>query len=115
MAKAKKPQRTKHDPQRTCIACHRVSGKREMVRIVRTRDSGIQIDPGGKLAGRGAYICLRKSCWHRALDRSLIKRALKVPPTEGEMALLQGFAGRLSDDTKPIPEVPQQPTTAGEE
>ena len=44
-------------PQRTCVACRAVKDKRELTRIVREPDGKVAIDPRGKLAGRGAYIC----------------------------------------------------------
>jgi predicted RNA-binding protein YlxR (DUF448 family) len=55
MARQPQPTRPKHVPQRTCIACRRVAGKRSFVRVVRTAQ-GVEIDPTGKRAGRGAYL-----------------------------------------------------------
>ena len=37
--------RRKHVPLRTCIACRQNRGKRELVRVVRTPDAGVKIDP----------------------------------------------------------------------
>lgn len=52
------------------------------MRIVRTTDGQIEVDPKGKRPGRGAYLCLRKSCWETALRRRSLDYALKiaVPP-----------------------------------
>ncbi|HUW09157.1 MAG TPA: YlxR family protein, partial [Anaerolineae bacterium] len=49
--------RRKRIPQRTCVACRQVQGKRALVRIVRLAGGDVQVDPTGKLAGRGAYLC----------------------------------------------------------
>lgn len=51
-------------------------GKREMVRVVRTPEGGIELDLTGKKNGRGAYLCgkldgLNKAKKSRALDRAL--------------------------------------------
>jgi predicted RNA-binding protein YlxR (DUF448 family) len=66
-------------PIRTCVACRTERGKRELVRIVRTPDGNVVIDPTGRLAGRGAYLCADGACWGTALKRSAIERALGVP------------------------------------
>ena len=47
-----------HEPQRRCVVCGRAGAKRGMVRLVRTGEGRVQVDPTGKRSGRGAYICL---------------------------------------------------------
>ena len=47
-----------HEPQRRCVICGRAGAKRGMVRLVRTGEGRVQVDPTGKRSGRGAYICL---------------------------------------------------------
>ncbi|HEY40981.1 MAG TPA: YlxR family protein [Dehalococcoidia bacterium] len=73
--------RTKHMPQRTCLACRQVKPKRELVRLVRVADGGIEIDPGGKKAGRGAYLCGRPECWEIGLKGGRLEHALKTKLT----------------------------------
>ncbi|HUF00496.1 MAG TPA: YlxR family protein [Anaerolineales bacterium] len=91
---SKKPvQRVKHVPQRTCVGCREVLPKRKMVRIVRTMD-GVQIDPTGKLPGRGAYLHDRRECWDRGLKGPL-GHALKIPLTQDDRARLEGFMNTL--------------------
>ena len=58
-----KPRRV---PQRMCVVCREVQGKRALIRIVRTPTEGVLADPTGKRAGRGAYLCQRPSSWERA-------------------------------------------------
>ena len=53
---------SKHVPQRTCIACRQVAGKRALIRLVRT-EHGVVVDPTGKQAGRGAYLHPERACW----------------------------------------------------
>ena len=78
MAKQPKGPRPKHVPQRTCVACRRTDAKRGLVRIVRLPDARVAIDPTGKKAGRGAYICADRACWETALKRHALPRALKI-------------------------------------
>ncbi len=64
-------------PQRTCLACRTVKTKRELLRVVLTPEGGIEIDCGGKKAGRGAYLCRSQRCWEKGLDRGRLEHALR--------------------------------------
>ena len=64
-----------NNPQRTCIACKSIKGKRELIRIVRNKEGIIELDMTGRKNGRGAYICKDVKCFEnlkksRGLDRS---------------------------------------------
>ncbi len=83
--------RRKHVPQRTCIACGQVLSKRELVRVVRTPDGHVKVDPSGKHPGRGAYLCRQASCWEHALSRGHLERALKIKPSMEDQAELVGY------------------------
>lgn len=90
----KKPtQRVKHIPQRTCVGCREVLPKRQMLRLVRTTN-GIQVDPGGKLAGRGAYLHDKRECWVRAIKGALA-HALKTELTAEDRVFLEEFMNSL--------------------
>jgi predicted RNA-binding protein YlxR (DUF448 family) len=69
-----------------------------MVRIVRTAD-GVQIDPTGKLAGRGAYLHDRRECWERGLKGAL-SHALKTSLTQDDRARLEEFMNTLPADAE---------------
>jgi uncharacterized protein len=78
-AKASRRQRRpKHIPQRMCVACREKEAKRQFVRIVRTPEHRVEIDPTGKKNGRGAYLCTRRSCWDKAVTGNVLERALNV-------------------------------------
>jgi hypothetical protein len=64
---------------------------------VRTPQQGVQIDPTGKLAGRGAYLCQARACWQKAFKSSALNRALKTTLTSDELAALQAFADGLPE------------------
>lgn len=81
--------RQKHKPQRSCIACREIKDKRELIRVVRTPDGEVIIDPTGKAKGRGAYLCRNSTCWHKGLEPGRIARALKVNPPVEELAKLK--------------------------
>ena len=84
---AKKGPRPKYVPQRTCVGCREVLAKRGLIRIVRT-DGGVQLDKTGKLAGRGAYLHDKRSCWEKAIQRGSLARNLKIELTETDQANL---------------------------
>lgn len=92
----KKTVRKKHVPQRTCVGCREVLPKRSLIRIVRSSD-GVQVDPTGKLAGRGAYLHDRRSCWERALKGPLA-HALKMELTDKDREDLLAFMMTLSEE-----------------
>lgn len=85
----------KHVPQRTCVGCRTVLPKRALIRLVR-RPEGVQIDPTGKLAGRGAYLHASRSCWEKSLKGSLAS-ALKVDLTPDDLQRLQRFMLTLDE------------------
>lgn len=77
MAKQSGP-RPRRVPQRTCIACRSTEAKRGLVRVVRTPDGRVVLDPTGKANGRGAYVHESRACWDEALKKDRLGRALKV-------------------------------------
>lgn len=85
----------RHVPQRMCVVCREVQGKRALIRIVRTPADGVLVDATGKRAGRGAYLCQRRSCWQRALSSNALNRALRTTLTETELAALATYAATL--------------------
>src|SRR5437868_4512532 len=109
MAPPARGSRPRHVPQRTCVACRQTSAKRQLVRIVRTPDGRITVDPTGKLSGRGAYVCDSPTCWQAAVkQRGTLARALKVEtiPEEDLLQTLQQYAQRLSGTVEPVASSP---------
>ena len=79
---------TRRAPTRTCVACRTERPKRELVRIVRTPAGALELDPSGRLAGRGAYLCADGACWSSALKKHALERALGAPlPPELQVRL----------------------------
>ncbi|MBN2548345.1 MAG: YlxR family protein [Anaerolineales bacterium] len=83
-------------PQRTCVGCREVLPKRSLIRIVRLPE-GVRIDPTGKMAGRGAYLHDRRSCWERGLKGALA-HALKTELTAADRAELESIMASLPED-----------------
>lgn len=51
--------------------------KKQLVRVVRTPDDVIELDPTGKKSGRGAYICPGLECLAKALKGKRLDKALQ--------------------------------------
>ena len=63
-------------PMRTCVVSGEKCEKRELLRIVKTKEGEILVDETGKKNGRGAYIkkdleILEKAKQKKALERKL--------------------------------------------
>lgn len=67
----------KKKPIRTCLGCGEPKEKRSLVRIVRTPEGKILVDPTGKKSGRGAYICPNKECLEKARKKRCLERSLE--------------------------------------
>jgi hypothetical protein len=64
------------------------------VRVVRTPDARVILDPTGRLAGRGAYLCNNAACFDAATRKRALEHALGVPvPAELAAMLATGPDG----------------------
>ena len=57
--------------QRMCMGCNTKKDKKELIRIVASKDGNITIDKTGKLSGRGAYICDSIECLEKVLEKNI--------------------------------------------
>ncbi len=85
----------RRQPVRTCVACRQSDSKRELVRLVRTPLGRVEVDPTGKKAGRGAYLCRRAECWKLGLEKHALERALKTSIGPEDLQALYAYAATL--------------------
>lgn len=69
--------KTRKVPLRKSLVTGDVIDKRELLRIVKTKDGDISIDPTGKAPGRGAYIALTNDQAQEAKKKRVFDRAFK--------------------------------------
>lgn len=81
--------RTRKPPLRSCIGCGRTADKRELVRVVRTSEGDVVVDPSGKANGRGAYLCRKQDCFDAAARRRRFDSALRVGLKEDDLDRLR--------------------------
>ncbi len=69
-------QQKRKTPLRMCMGCGEMKPKGELVRIVRSPEGEVSLDPGGKKPGRGAYLCPSADCLKAARRKKRIEHAL---------------------------------------
>jgi len=75
---AKKQQKQRKVPQRLCLGCQESHPKKELLRIVRSKEGEFSVDPTGKKPGHGAYICRKRSCFEAARKNHGLERAFQT-------------------------------------
>ena len=65
-------------PMRMCVGCREMKPKKELLRVVRTAEGEIAVDRmGGKMSGRGAYLCPQEACLKKAKKSKALEHALE--------------------------------------
>ena len=64
-------------PMRMCTGCGEHFPKKELVRVVRSKEGYISVDLTGKKSGRGAYVCKSVECLKKARKTKRFERAFE--------------------------------------
>lgn len=86
--------KTKHVPLRMCTGCGEMKPKKELVRIVHTKEGEIKVDLTGKLSGRGAYLCHSKACLSKAIKAKRLEKAFSTQIPEDVYKSLEDEFGK---------------------
>ena len=65
-------------PMRTCVVTHTKADKRDLLRIVRTKEGNVLVDLKGKVNGRGAYVKKDKNVIAKAKKSKALDKKLEV-------------------------------------
>ncbi|MCA0148596.1 MULTISPECIES: RNase P modulator RnpM [Rossellomorea] len=65
-------------PLRKCVATGEMKPKKEMIRIVRSKEGEVSIDPTGKKSGRGAYLSKDKDVILLAKKKNTLANQLQA-------------------------------------
>ena len=80
-------------PMRKCVATMESLPKKELIRIVRTPEGGVEIDESGKKNGRGAYLKRSLEALELAKKKKALARSLECEiPEEIFETLKQMFS-----------------------
>ncbi|MGG5323225.1 hypothetical protein IGJ83_001809 [Enterococcus pernyi] len=69
-------------PLRKSVVSGEMKPKKEMIRVTRSKEGGVSIDPTGKMPGRGAYVSLEPEEVQQAWDKHLLDRVLEAKLTD---------------------------------
>jgi len=70
--------KTKKIPLRSCVITKEKLPKKELLRVVRTKEGEVKIDDSGKMNGRGAYIKRDLDVLSKAKKSNALARCLEV-------------------------------------
>ena len=80
----------KYVPLRRCMACNEQKEKKDLIRIVRSKEGVLDIDLTGKKNGRGAYICKREDCLNKVIKTKRLERVLETKIDEDFYESIRG-------------------------
>ena len=70
--------RKKKIPMRKCVVTGEMKPKKELIRIVRSKEGEVSVDPTGKKSGRGAYLTKDKDVILQAKKKKTLEKHLQV-------------------------------------
>lgn len=82
--------KTKKIPMRMCLGCGEMRPKRELIRVVRSKEGEISLDLTGKKSGRGAYICKSVECFEKARKARKFERSFSCMISEDIYDSMEG-------------------------
>ncbi|WP_301545294.1 RNase P modulator RnpM [Ruminococcus bicirculans (ex Wegman et al. 2014)] len=82
--------KTKKIPMRMCLGCGEMKPKRELIRVVKSKEGDISLDLTGKKSGRGAYICKSVECFEKARKARKFERSFSCMISEDIYNSMEG-------------------------
>lgn len=82
--------KTKKIPMRMCLGCGEMKPKRELIRVVKSKEGDIYLDLTGKKSGRGAYICKSVECFEKARKARKFERSFSCMISEDIYNSMEG-------------------------
>ena len=82
--------KTKKIPMRMCLGCGEMKPKRELIRVVKSKEGDISLDLTGKKSGRGAYICKSVECVEKSRKARKFERSFSCMISEDIYNSMEG-------------------------
>ena len=60
------------------MGCNMQKPKKELIRIVKSKENVIEVDLTGKKNGRGAYICNSEECLNKLIKSKRLERVFEM-------------------------------------
>jgi len=67
--------------ERLCQGCKKKTDRNNLIKITKTSDGTLEINPSSKLLGRSMYVCKSPECIKSVIKKKRIKNALKYSNT----------------------------------
>lgn len=83
---------------RKCLATGEMKPKKEMIRIVRSKDGEVSVDLTGKKSGRGAYVSLDRNAILAAQKKNIFASQLNA---EVDNSVYEELLALLDKESKP--------------
>lgn len=84
-------------PERKCLGCMNSFSKQALIRIVKMKDGEISLDPTGKKAGRGSYICKKTDCLKKAVKAHRLEKSFECTIPEEVLLSLEEELKNVSE------------------
>ena len=82
--------KTKKIPMRMCLGCGEMKPKRELIRVVKSKEGDISLDLTGKKSGRGGYKCKSVECFEKARTARKFERSFSCMISEDIYNSMEG-------------------------
>lgn len=69
-------------PMRTCVVTREIRPKKELIRVVATKEGIVSVDLKGKAPGRGAYLILSQAVIEKAKKSKALDKKLEATVSE---------------------------------
>ena len=69
--------KNRKEPMRTCVVTREKTHKMNLIRVVRTPEGNVVVDPTGKANGKGAYLTKDLEVINKAQKNKILDRALE--------------------------------------
>ena len=76
-------------PERRCVGCGATFPKSTLIRVVRTPEGEVKLDPTGRANGRGAYVCKNAECFRLARKKNRISTNLSASISDETLDALE--------------------------
>ena len=81
----------KKKPERTFIVCRTQREKKDLLRIVKSKEGIIEVDLTGKKNGRGAYICKNEECLNKLIKTKRLEKVFEKEISENLYESIRGI------------------------
>ena len=71
-----------------------MKAKMDLLRVIKTPEDKVMLDPGGKKNGRGAYLCFSLDCLKKARRSKALERSLNISIPE---EIYEGLEQEMSE------------------